>query len=263
MHDDTSQPSGGVYLFYGFIALLWIAAAAAVYVTFFYDPSEPDADDSPSAVAAEDSSNSAADPSDDAQPRTIVLDADGNIVDPAEADKPIELPEFEFTDQHEQVFGTAQLLGKPWVATFIFTKCPGPCFEISGKMGKLQREMRDYDFQMVSFSVDPKTDTPAMLKKYSEAFTNDAANWHFLTGEQSEIYYLIQKGFKMPVGEVAPGNIIHVNSFVLVDEKGFVVDDFDAWNSEDEYLKLKKKIREITSKKSDAPASESAIDPLE
>ena len=37
------------------------------------------------------------------------------------------LPNFEFTDQSDKAFGYNDLLGKVWVADFIFTRCAGTC----------------------------------------------------------------------------------------------------------------------------------------
>src|SRR5436190_7711421 len=41
------------------------------------------------------------------------------------------LPRFELVNQDAQPFGSEQLIGKIWIADFIFTTCPGPCPIIS------------------------------------------------------------------------------------------------------------------------------------
>ena len=77
------------------------------------------------------------------------------------------VPAFEFTDQNGQPFGSPQLVGKIWIADFVYSTCPGPCPMISSRMGELQKPLRDTDVKLVSFSVDPQHDTPAVLREYA------------------------------------------------------------------------------------------------
>src|SRR5690348_10031558 len=37
------------------------------------------------------------------------------------------LPEFRFTNQYGQPFGSQELKGQVWIANFIFTRCPTVC----------------------------------------------------------------------------------------------------------------------------------------
>ena len=74
------------------------------------------------------------------------------------------VPTFQLTNQNGQPFGSAQLVGKIWIADFIYTTCPGPCPMISGRMSELQKPLENSDVHLVSFSVDPDKDTPAVLR---------------------------------------------------------------------------------------------------
>ena len=56
------------------------------------------------------------------------------------------------------------------------------------------------DFGIASITIDPKTDTPTQLKTYAEAYEVFSPNWHFLTGEQSDIYDLANRGFNIFAG---------------------------------------------------------------
>ena len=75
---------------------------------------------------------------------------------------------FALTNQFDQKFGSENLAGKIWIADFVFTRCPGPCPIISTRMSELQKPLRDTDVHLVSFSVDPEADTPAVLRAYAE-----------------------------------------------------------------------------------------------
>src|ERR1700730_155471 len=78
------------------------------------------------------------------------------------------VPTFQLTNQNGQPFGSAQLTGKIWIADFIYTTCPGPCPMISSRMSELQKPLDKTDVHLVSFSVDPEKDTPAVLRGYAE-----------------------------------------------------------------------------------------------
>src|SRR5262249_55172554 len=80
---------------------------------------------------------------------------------------------FSLTECHGQTVTKADLLGKPWVACFIFTRCAGPCPRVSEQMQILQNRLKGIDVRLVSFSVDPDRDTPEDLRKYAKVYKAD------------------------------------------------------------------------------------------
>src|SRR2546423_13433742 len=74
------------------------------------------------------------------------------------------VPSFQLVNQNGQPFGSGQLAGKIWIADFIYTTCPGPCPMISSRMSELQKPLEKSDVHLVSFSVDPEKDTPAVFR---------------------------------------------------------------------------------------------------
>jgi protein SCO1/2 len=132
------------------------------------------------------------------------------------------VPPFQLVNQNGQPFGSVQLTGKVWIADFIFTSCPGPCPLISTRMSELQKPLENTDVHLVSFSVDPETDTPQVLRGYAEKLHADPKRWDFLTGSKSTIYKLSHDGFKLAVsdGGDADGNPVHSTRIVLVDRHG-------------------------------------------
>jgi cytochrome oxidase Cu insertion factor (SCO1/SenC/PrrC family) len=258
MTKSDSRISLGTKLTYLVIVLLWLSAAGVVYIVFF----APGASREREAASGEETTTGQV-----VKPGEVILSPDfpkGQIAKPEEAILPRELPEFEFVNQSNEKVSRESLKGKPWVATFVFSRCPGPCPMITGRMRVLQQDMKRYDVNLISITVDPERDTPEMLTKYSAAFSADLSNWHFLTGDRSEIYSLIQEGFKMPVGEIKPGDILHTNRFVLVDAKGFYVESFLAMEDA-EFAKLKKRLRELAPRKSEdeAESSDATDEPAE
>ena len=140
------------------------------------------------------------------------------------------VPTFQLTNQNGQPFGSGQLAGKIWIADFIYTTCPGPCPMISSRMSELQRPLEKSDVHLVSFSVDPEKDTPAVLRDYAAKLQAEPGRWDFLTGPRSVIYKLSHDGFKLAVldGSDAQGLPVHSTRMVLVDRHGQIRGYYDA-----------------------------------
>lgn len=144
---------------------------------------------------------------------------------PPEAPLPVlgTLPAFSLVDQEAHPFGSAELRGRVWMAGFIFTRCPTICPAITAKMGEIQKRARGIDqaFRLVSFSVDPQHDTPAVLAEYAHRHKASPRMWHFLTGSLDAIRGTVVDGLKIamgePKGEQDFASLFHGTHFVLVD----------------------------------------------
>src|SRR5438132_10649016 len=86
--------------------------------------------------------------------------------------------DFALTERSGQTVQRSDLLGKTWVAAFIFTRCAGPCAQISGTMAHLQHDLQGTNgVVLVSFTVDPEFDRPAVLRDYAHRFGADSEEW--------------------------------------------------------------------------------------
>ena len=138
----------------------------------------------------------------------------------------LNVPAFSLTDQAGQPFGLANLKGHPTIVDFIFTSCPTICPLLSAKMERLQARTRDLpDVKLLSISVDPADDTPAVLTKYGARFHEDPKRWTFVTGDPAMIEQTVVGGFKIELERKggdpsAAGSIIHGGNLVLVDGQG-------------------------------------------
>ena len=137
------------------------------------------------------------------------------------------LPDFTFTRQDGQPFGRAQLAGQAFVANFIFTRCPTICPVFTRKMALVQKRTADLGprLALVSFSVDPKYDTPERLSAYAAQHGADPSRWSFLTGDYTRLQDTVVGGFKIAMGrngthEDDIPSIFHGSHFVLVDGAG-------------------------------------------
>jgi len=138
------------------------------------------------------------------------------------------VPPFQLIDQNNQPFGSAQLMGKIWIADFIYTTCPGPCPMISTRMSEMQKPLEKTDVQLVSFSVDPEKDTPEVLRRYAERLHARDERWKFLTGDRATIYNLSQNGFKLAATNDASGIPLHSSRLILVDRSGVIRGYYDG-----------------------------------
>ena len=140
------------------------------------------------------------------------------------------VPLFNLTNQDGKPFGSAQLAGKIWIADFVFTSCRGPCPIISSRMSELQKPLRDSDVHLISFTVDPDTDTPEVLHGYAERLHAQSGRWDFLTGPKAALYDLSRNGFKLGVAESGDqeGVPVHSTRLVLIDRKGTIRGYYDA-----------------------------------
>lgn len=142
-----------------------------------------------------------------------------------------EIAPFSFEDQNEQSYGTDDLQGKIWVASFVFTNCETVCPPMMHEMASLQKELEKADLQVefVSFTVDPEIDSPEILKQYIQQFTDDESNWHMLTGySQETIEELAREQFQTIVQKPDTSNqVIHGTNFYLIDEQGYVLNEFN------------------------------------
>ena len=136
------------------------------------------------------------------------------------------LPVFELTDQAGQSFGSAQLAGTPWIAGFVFTRCTDSCPLITSRMASLQRRLRATPVRLVTFTVDPARDGPAVLADYGRKAGADFTRWSFLTGPGDRIQALVTRGFKLTMlggdPDAGEGDVVHDDRLVLVDGRGHV-----------------------------------------
>src|SRR3954451_344898 len=80
---------------------------------------------------------------------------------------PLPVGDFSFTERGGRTVSRRDLLGKVWIGSFIFTRCAGPCSQVSGAMSRLQKELaNEDDVLLVTFTVDPEHYTPKVLTAY-------------------------------------------------------------------------------------------------
>ena len=132
-------------------------------------------------------------------------------------------PKFELLNQNNVKISNDFYKGKVYVLEFFFATCPSICPKMNANMVTLQNTFfGNPNFGIVSITIDPVHDTPAVLKDHADLLGVKSANWNFLTGNKEYIYNLSNKGFNIYVGENSKvqGGFEHSGLFALIDKNG-------------------------------------------
>ena len=83
-------------------------------------------------------------------------------------------PDFSLVERSGRTVSAGDLRGRIWIADFIYTKCQDTCPLQSRAMAALQDDLKAHgDVRSVSITVDPLTDTPALLSQYADRYRAD------------------------------------------------------------------------------------------
>jgi len=131
-------------------------------------------------------------------------------------------PEFTLTTQDGQRLSLKDLRGKVVAVTFIYTSCADTCPLLTAKLAGVRTRLGADVGPKVFFlaiTVDPERDTPAVLKRYAQAYRVDFAGWAFLTGTPTEIRQVTRR-YGVYVKKTPRGDVDHTFLTSLVDQRG-------------------------------------------
>ncbi len=108
------------------------------------------------------------------------------------------VPDFVFLNQSGKTVRLEQFRGKPLLLTFIYTRCPIPdyCPLMSSNFREVLRLLQSdpaafAKAQLLSISIDPEHDTPAVLHSYGTGYVRaidpNFQHWQFVTGSPEEV----------------------------------------------------------------------------
>lgn len=129
-----------------------------------------------------------------------------------------------YTNQDSVEVSNNDLKENIYVADFFFTSCPSICPRVTKEMLRIYDAYKDEDrVKLVSFTIDPKRDTPSRLTRYAGNLNVDTKKWWFLTGDKDFTYELANDYFNVAMeDEQAPGGFDHSGKLILVDQNGHV-----------------------------------------
>jgi protein SCO1/2 len=174
------------------------------------------------------------------------------------------VPAFSLLDQDSIPFRSDQLGGTVWLLNFVYTNCPDVCPLVTQRMAtlrdSLQRERRLGDVKLLSISVDPLRDSPAVLRAYAERHRAHKPDWVFLTGPVDTVIPLVTEGFRLTALHPARHSeyeaahqhdsisrdyvVTHTDRIVLIDREGQVRGTYES-SDPDALVRLWKDLRAI------------------
>jgi protein SCO1/2 len=169
-----------------------------------------------------------------------------------EAKEGADLPDYGLINQNGDPIHLAQYRGKTLLLTFIYTRCPIPeyCTLMSQNFAQIDTELsKQPDLyqktHLLSISIDPDYDTPAVLRSYGAAHTGKYGDekfthWEFATGTKDQI-----KGVAQFFGlryYADADQIVHGLRTVIVKPDGKVAKVYrdNAWKPEEVVAELQK-----------------------
>ena len=134
---------------------------------------------------------------------------------------------FSFTNQDGATITDKNLLNKITVVEYFFTTCKGICPKLNTNMKQVYEIYKNEpDFQILSHTCNPGTDSVSVLKHYSDSLQVNTQKWIFLTGRKDSLYQMARGSYLLddPKNNVEKieDQFIHTQFFALVDRQGKV-----------------------------------------
>ncbi len=130
--------------------------------------------------------------------------------------------DFTLVDQEGDTVTQAILNNKVSVVEYFYTTCTGICPRMNDNLSKVYGDLKDLpNFQIISNTVDPTTDSVSVLAAYAKKRNANPKNWKFLTGKKKIIFHTAVKEYLLNAADSVgvTGEYVHTNWFALVDQK--------------------------------------------
>jgi protein SCO1/2 len=139
------------------------------------------------------------------------------------------VPDHALVDQTDKPLSMQSLRGHRVALTFMYTRCPLPDFcplmdkHFADVQAQIKKSPDLADVQLVSVTLDPAFDTPAVLAQHAKRLGADPARWHFATGSPDEVLAFAKRfGVIAEPGETAVA-LVHNLRTAVIDPQGSLV----------------------------------------
>jgi protein SCO1/2 len=161
---------------------------------------------------------------------------------------------FAFVDQDSVIVTNETFDNQIYVTDFFFTTCPTICPKMKKQMLRVYNEYESNpEVAILSHTIDPTHDTVAVLRDFAERLGVTSDKWHFVTGDQDDIYEISESSYMVTAASDPnePGGYIHSGAFLLVDKERRIRGVYDGTVPEQVDLLMKdiaKLLKEKSSK---------------
>ena len=131
---------------------------------------------------------------------------------------------FEGLDQDSAKFTAEAMKGRPWLASFFFSRCGTVCPALNSVLSGVYREFSG-KVSFVSLTSDPQYDVPSILREYAGRYGAHRSTWAFVNLPLDSMVSVSSND----LGLVSPTNPdLHSTRFVLIDTAMQVRGYFDS-----------------------------------
>ena len=155
-----------------------------------------------------------------------------------------QIPDFTLVNQNGDKISLSQFRGQPLLLTFIYTHCPFPdyCIRMSSNFAKVLRQLQQNPAvfehaHLLSISIDPENDKPAVLRAYGESYVGRIdpkfTHWQFASGTTAQVRAAADF-FGLAYNQ-KDGQIVHGLQTILIGKDGKVVKVYSGneWKPEE------------------------------
>jgi protein SCO1/2 len=139
------------------------------------------------------------------------------------------VPDYALVDHTGTARPLGSLRGQRVALTFMYTRCPLPdfCPLMDKHFAAVQQEIRRSpdlaDVRLVSVTLDPDYDVPAVLARHAAALGAEPGRWYFLTGKPDEVLAFAKRfGVTAQPGDPDIG-LVHNLRTAVIDAQGRLV----------------------------------------
>lgn len=140
---------------------------------------------------------------------------------------------FSFTDQDNKMITDRDVEGKIRVVEYFFTTCKSICPKMNDHLKLVQEAFKDRENVVIlSHTVNPSTDSAAVLKKYADRMQAIPGKWLFLTGPKIALYQMAEQSYLLSADTTTITNeadaFIHTKYVALIDQEDRIRGFYDA-----------------------------------
>lgn len=97
--------------------------------------------------------------------------------------------DYTLTDQDGKKFKLSELLDRPLVVSFVYTKCVHTCDTITARLAEAFKEqgLPGKKYRALTIGFDTDNDTPEAMRAFAERFTKDFKSWRFASTDRKTI----------------------------------------------------------------------------
>jgi protein SCO1/2 len=158
-------------------------------------------------------------------------------------------PDFALHDVDGAVVRLSELRGRVVLVSFIYTRCTTVCPLLSARLALLERRAQRLPTSarplLLSITVDPTRDSPAVLARYAARFGATPPVWRFLRDEPAQLAPVLQAWDEW-TRPATNGELDHPARIFLIDQAGRVREIYglDFFDERQAWLDIQALLRE-------------------